>query len=132
MGIGIFGQLILIFFPFAGIHIYIGNFLLVTAACGMFSAWLLILEKRVPPKKSGTILLLSRTLSVGISTASPLISTLTPPLPHIIILSFSMMAIVAVRKLPPAGCFLPTNRHEQINEGSDEQELKQMKPSPNK
>ena len=105
LAISAFGQLILIGFPFAGLHIYIANFLVVGPACGMFSAWLLILEKRVPPQNSGTVLMLSRTLSVGISTASPMISTLTPPYPSVVTLAVCTMALLAVLRLPPAGCF---------------------------
>ena len=105
LAISAFGQLVLITFPFAGLHIYIANFLVVGPACGMFSAWLLILERRVPPKNSGTVLMLARTLSVGISTASPLISTLTPPYPSVVTLAFCAMALIAVLRLPPAGCY---------------------------
>ena len=40
----VLSQLVMIFLPSGGMHIYIANFLFVSAACGMFSAWLLILE----------------------------------------------------------------------------------------
>ena len=105
LAIGFSAQVLLIAFPKEGIHIYISNCLLVTASCGMFSAWLLILEKRVPPKKSGTILILARTLSVGISMISPLISTLQAPFPHLITTSFCLGALIATRGLPKAGCY---------------------------
>ena len=105
LAISVLGQLVLIGFPFAGVHIYIANFLVVGPACGMFSAWLLILERRVPPKNSGTVLMLSRTSSVGISTASPIISTLTPPYPSVATLAVCTMAFLAVLRFPPAGCY---------------------------
>ena len=50
LGVGAASQMVLYTFPVAGIHIYIANFLSVAAACGMFSAWLIVLEKRVPRK----------------------------------------------------------------------------------
>ena len=95
----------MIIFPFAGPHIYIANFFISAAACGMFSAWMLTLEKRVPAKKSGTILLLARTLSVGVSAASPSISTLSAPKPHMITLVLCVMSFITLRTLPPAGCY---------------------------
>ena len=105
-------QTIMIAFPFAGVHIYVAHFFLVASACGMFSAWLLILEKRVPPKNSGAVLLLARTLSVAMSAASPSIAMFPAPMPHIITLSLCVMSFFAVRKLPPAGCFSPTLTQE--------------------
>ena len=99
------GHAVMITFPFAGPHIYIANFFISAAACGMFSAWMITLEKRVPAKNSGTILLLARTLSVGVCAASPSIATLSAPEPHIITLALCVISFITLRTLPPAGCY---------------------------
>ena len=101
--IGCVAHTILILFPFEGVHIYFANFMLVTCACGQFSAFLVILEKRVSPKSSGTILMLTRTIATGCSAVTPFMVTLTPPLPHCVTLACSIMGFLASRKLPPAG-----------------------------
>ena len=49
LAIGAVSQLIVIAFPYPGLHIYVANFFLSASGCGLFSAWLLIFEKRVPP-----------------------------------------------------------------------------------
>ena len=105
IAIGVTSQATIILFPVAGLHIYVANFMLIISAGGQFSSWLLILESRVPPKNSGTFLILSRTISTGMAMFGPSISTLAAPLPHILILSCTVIGFIASRFLPPAGCY---------------------------
>ena len=122
VAIGLVAHTVLILFPYEGMHIYIANFLLVTCACGQFSAWLQILEKRVSPKYSGTVLLLSRTISCGTSAACPFIVTLRAPLPHCISLACCVMGFIASRKLPPAGYNQTAIDQEELDSDSMSEE----------
>ena len=96
---------IFIAWPSGGIHIYVANIMLVIAACGLFSVWLIILEKRTPPTHSGRILILARTFSMAGTAMSPIIATLEAPLPHLITASLCLTAFFATHRLPPAGCY---------------------------
>ena len=79
LGLGAFSSLIVIAFPQPGLHIYVANFFLSAAGCGLFSAWILIFEKRVPPKQSGTIMILARSIGEGLASSVPIVSTLPIP-----------------------------------------------------
>ena len=60
---------------------------------------------RAPPKRTATVLLMSRTIAVGFAVLCPWIATLPTPVPHIVTLSNCILGFVASRFLSPPGSF---------------------------
>ena len=61
------------------------------------------MELRVPPNNVAAVQLLTRTIAVSSGVFSPIISSLSTPMPYIILLCVSFCAFLAASTLPPPG-----------------------------
>lgn len=109
MAILVISELVLILFPFQGLHTYIAVFLLVGMLGGWINILLLVIELRVPPTNVGSVTMICMTIAVGCSASAPTISLLPKPLPIVVCLAITGISFIVSIFLPEPGLYLPKN-----------------------
>ena len=105
---GLVSFLVLIFFAeYSAMLTYAANLLLITSIGGRNNVYLLILEMRVPPQNLGSVAVLARTMSVGLSVVAPTVSNFPAPYPFLFLMGLATFAMLLTFLLPAPGQNLP-------------------------
>ena len=106
---GLVSFLTLIFFAeYSALLTYAANLLLITSIGGWNNVYLLILEMRVPPQNLGSVAVLARTMSVGLSVVAPTVSNFRAPYPFLFLMGLATFAMLLTFLLPAPGQNLPS------------------------
>ena len=106
---GLVSFLTLIFFAeYSALLTYAANLLLITSIGGWNNVYLLILEMRVPPQNLGSVAVLARTMSVGLSVVAPTVSNFRAPYPFLFLMGLATFSMLLTFLLPAPGQNLPS------------------------